>query len=347
MRTLLSSAPSLYRTGREMDRIAIQLAFQEITSHPDVVHVAGTKVDDLTAVIEFDIDLGFGDRWKIDGASPTGVLPVERVRFDFTSKFPSSAPLPSLRHDFSFQHAHFQPQRTSDSRPVPCIVFGDLDEFVASRGLIGMVDQLKLWLGRAASDALSLGSTWEPMRRDLVRDFVNCDADEVRTFVRAKAGYNFMSTVYRRTFNDRKTGNTAAYYGRLCQRVSIESGARQFIGRCPTREGVEFGLALVLHADAAVEGSDRIHDVFRPDDVIDLPSFQVQAERFGVDEQFKRAMIALAEAADPELTGIAPLPTIILVRRPRPMPDSESPIELVSYFLQIHIEVAPEIRTVG
>jgi len=302
-----------------MDRIAIQLAFQDIASHADVIGIAGAEIGEFKAWVEFDIDLGFGDRWNADGASPTGVLPVERVRFDFSPRYPSRAPVPSLRGDFNYQHAHLQPRRTSDDRPVPCIVFGDLDEFVAARGLIGMVDQLKLWLEKAASDALSQGPTWEPMRRDTVVDFLNCDPDEIRTFGRGKAGYDFMTAIYRRNLRDQKSGVTEAYHGRLGRRVSIKRGAREFLGRPPTEDKVEFGLTLVLRAEAEVAGREVVHDGFRPDDVTDLTTFLAQAARFGVDDQFKKAMVALTTAADENLTGIAPLPVIILVKRPKPM----------------------------
>lgn len=334
-----------------MDRIAIQLALQEIAAHPDVVRIVGAEINEFRAWVEFDIDLGFGDRWKVDGASPTGVFPVECVRFDFLPKYPCQAPLPSLRPDFDRRHAHFQPGRNSDGRPIPCIVFGDLDEFVAARGLFGMVDQLRLWLERAACDALSQGPTWEPMRRDSVRDWVNCDPDEIRTFGRGKARYDFMTTVYRRIVRDRKSGVTEAYHGRLGRRVIIESGVRQFLGRHPTDDGVEFGLALILHAAAEVGGREVIHDEFRPDDVTNLESFLAQAARFGVEKQFRRAMTALTDAADENLSGLAPLPVIILVKRPKPMPDSECPVELVSYFLQIYMPqaeaMAEEIRPLG
>lgn len=331
-----------------MDRVAIQLAIQEIASHPDVIGIADVEIGDFKARVEFDIDLGFGARWIADGASPTGVRPVERVRLDFSPRYPSRAPVPSLRPDFNFQHAHFMPWRTSDDRPVPCIVFGDLDEFVAALGLIRMVEQLKLWLQKAASNALSHGSTWEPMRRDIVKDFANCEADEIRTYGRGKAGYDFVTAIYRRIVPDRKVGLTEAYHGRLGRRVKLQPNAREFLARKPTEDGIEFGLALVLHGAAEMAGREVVHDEFRPDDVTDLPSFLEQAKRFGVAREFAKAMAALAAGADEKLTGIAPIPVIILVRRPRPMPDSQSPVELVSYFLQIHMPqaepVAEEVR---
>ncbi|WP_332768684.1 Mov34/MPN/PAD-1 family protein [Phenylobacterium sp.] len=331
-----------------MDRVAIQLAIQEIASHPDVTEIANVEIGEFRARVEFDIDLGFGDRWKADGASPTGVRPVERVRFDFSPKYPLRAPVPSLRGNFNFSHAHFMPSRTPDDRPVPCIVFGDLDEFVATLGLIRMVEQSKLWLQKAASDALNQGPTWEPMRRDIVKDFVNCDADEIRTYARGKAGYKFVTAIYRRIVPDRKSGLTTAYHGRLGRRVMKIADARDFLARRPTEDRVEFGLALVLHGAAEVAGRKVVRDKFRPDDVTDLPSFVEQAARFGVEKEFKKAMAALSAAADERLTGIAPLPVIILVERPRPMPDSQSRVELVSYFLQIYMPqaepVAEEVR---
>lgn len=140
-----------------MDPAAIAIALREIAARPSVRHVGTPKIVRDEVQVLIDLDLGFGDRWLAAGKSPTGTLPIERIRLDFPRTFPLRAPRPSLRTDFVRAHAHFQPSSTFDGRPVPCIVFGDLNEFVAARGVGGLIDQLVLWLQRAAEGSLCSG----------------------------------------------------------------------------------------------------------------------------------------------------------------------------------------------
>ncbi|MBU4038689.1 MAG: Mov34/MPN/PAD-1 family protein [Alphaproteobacteria bacterium] len=317
-----------------MEWTSITLAIREIISRPAVRWVSAPGLAGDRVQVDVELDLGFGDRWIAEGQSPTGTLPVERVRLDFSDGFPGRAPVPSLRPDFSRQHAHFQPGFTHDQRPVPCIVFGDLDEFLAVRGIGGFIDQLVLWLQSAAAGTLSRGPNWEPMRRDSVRDSIACDASAVRQHLNRKAGYAFLRTTFRRDLD--KDELTSRFTGTLGKRVAIEGHLKTLLVS-DRRLGPETGLALVLWADKEVGGEVVTDDEFRPDDVVDTRTFLEQLDRFRMQGSWHRAIAHLRQCADGQInSGVAPLPVVLLARRPIPLPDG-SQIELIGYLAQVSL----------
>ena len=74
----------------------------------------------------------------------------EEVRFNFPNDFPSSPPHVSLRRDFNRNLPHMLPYLLS-GRPVPCIYDGDIAEFLHQAGLVGILNQVSVWLDRAAT----------------------------------------------------------------------------------------------------------------------------------------------------------------------------------------------------
>jgi hypothetical protein len=317
-----------------MDRIAIELAVREILAHPAVTALHGPVIGANRMHLEVELNLGFGNRWTAEGRSPTGVKPVERVRFEFSPGFPSQAPLPSLRPDFSREHAHFQPAPTDDGRPVPCLVSGSQDEFMAVRGLLGLIEQTAVWLRRAAAGTLNDDGAWEPMRRGDLHDSIACDAEGVGTLIREKAGHAFLTYAFRRLRPDGQSGLTTMLHGRLGAPRAIAGNLKSLLCREPVA-AVEQGLALVIWADQDVVGEPVFEEVFRPDDVTDMATLRTQLQRFRMSTPFDAAVLSLTKEAEGQVTGIAPIPIILLVRRPRVVLGSESSIELIAYLVQL------------
>lgn len=150
-----------------MDRELIKYIKQEISSCEFVKNIGVIQEIDKNIILEFDICVFSGGRWNAEGQSPSGIKPIERVRFDFDEFFPFSAPIPSYRTELGRQFPHVQPYKTFDGRPVPCICEYSPTEFIASKGYAAYVYQFRDWLQRAASSNLiDFSQGWEPMRLD-------------------------------------------------------------------------------------------------------------------------------------------------------------------------------------
>lgn len=316
-----------------MDAAAIAIALREIAARPAVLAFSQPKVIDDEVQVFVDLDLGFADRWLAVGQSPTGTWPVERVRLDFPRTFPLRAPKPSLRPDFSRAHAHFQPVATADGRPVPCIVFGDPSEFVAIRGVGGFVDQLVLWLQQAAAGTLSAGPTWEPMRRTNVVDSLACEAALIRQQLRVDHGYAFMECEYRRDVDTDEF--TTRFTGKVLGKVGVDDRLQELLTARST-VGAERGLAVAIWADSLVAGEEVKDDEFRPDDVVDVVTFEAQLARFRMEVPWRKAVAHLVRDGEKQnVSGCAPFPVILLARRPKPLSDLGGSTELIGYLVQL------------
>jgi proteasome lid subunit RPN8/RPN11 len=108
------------------------------------------------------------------------------------------------------------------------------------------------------------------------------------------------------------------------------------------------GVALVLWADRRLEdGRERIEGAYAPDTVSTVADLEALARRFDMDATLKAGLAALEKSAA-SLAGVVPLPVILLVRRPRNIQGTESPIEHVGYLTRIELPAAtmrdPEIQ---
>lgn len=75
------------------------------------------------------------------GISTNGVRAIEPVTFSFPYDYPISAPTVTLREGFDRSLAHVQPG-LPDGPVIPCLIAGDLREFLHACGLLAIVDQL-------------------------------------------------------------------------------------------------------------------------------------------------------------------------------------------------------------
>ena len=73
--------------------------------------------------------------------------------------------------------------------PEPCLLIGSTSELMGSQGVCALVDQLSLWLERAARlELIDPTQGWEPVRRDLIDDIIVADPGAMRAMVKATSG---------------------------------------------------------------------------------------------------------------------------------------------------------------
>ena len=316
---------SRYRAPRRAPfRHAIALAH----AHPQVVSAVPIVVGSLVALqVTFRVNLP--SESKQLGASPSGVLREEPVRFKFPYDYPMQAPEPSLRTDFSRNHPHIQPWLT-DGRPVPCIYEGDLRELLHQEGFAGLLNQTALWLDRAASgDLIDEEQGWEPVRRDYYGDCLVGDADLMRSLVSKKRGYRFHRLTYVKV-------RGSHVYGRL-------SGERLDVGRSATsnlfsgnHSGMRNSLVLVVWPPRGASRSDIICDKYRPETVDSLRDLMCRAAEYGCDQGLESGLtqLRLYLSRHPR-TGSFTMAVVLLARRPFHLIGSQSPIELCPYAIDV------------
>ncbi len=124
----------------------------------------------------FDVEVSLPSRAAND-ISSTGVRRHERVFLIFPPDFPLKAPTVRLRPDFPSNFAHINPHSPGAHIP-PCIFEGDLSELMHRFGIEKILDQLLVWLKKAAEgQLLDLEQGWEPTRRGSPNTSIEFDAD--------------------------------------------------------------------------------------------------------------------------------------------------------------------------
>ena len=288
--------------------------------------------------VDVNIRVGLPNAWIADGQSPNGVRAVEPVTLIFPASFPLRPPTIWLRVDFDRSLAHVQPGDPAD-RPEPCIVDGRPSELLHQQGLAGILNQLVLWLENAALGRLiDPDQGWEPVRRDDVAGFVVADAAMLRARVSRDAGFSMcrfeflVSTdsdgerfVYGQVGKDKITINPDTLGGLLTNsRWSTES----------LRGGKS--LAVIAWPGKLPSGELIVADTYQPETVTTFEALMERAETYGCDRPLSEAVNWLRKcASNYNLKRSYPLVLILCARRPFHLIDSNSPIEICPYVMDI------------
>ena len=309
----------------EIDEAAVRLAIHELLAHPAMADAVVSRGNG-EMILDVSCALGFGSRWLAAGESPFGVRPSEPVRFTFSRTYPRSAPKVTLRPDFRRDHPHVQPW-LEDGRVVPCLVDGRVSEFVASRGLYALADQLKAWLLKAATgELMDLAQGWEPTRRDDVEDWLEASADALRRLVEAKGGYALLET----TYLHRDDAVFSSFYGALGARTN----AKTKFSTGASNDGrwqYGSGFALVVWPGSNPGKQPKVSAAYLSETVSDAASLWARARDLGVDDALTNGVKLLQTTRRDRKKAAYPLPILMLVRRPVKLIGTGSDIEILPY----------------
>lgn len=325
-------------SGSSAFRNAVVFAAREIASHPAARLLGEPAFHDDGATLPVEIDLRYGATWRARGASPTGVLPREEVRFEFPADFPGRAPTFSLRSDFSRNHPHVQPQLTDDRRVIPCVLNGSIGEFIAARGLHDLVAQILDWLeGAAEGRLMNLKQGWEPARRDTYQDILVANDDRLTSLVNRQGGFGLFATEYVCKWTQ---GFTSFYWGELKDPVNVKAPLTEKRFAVDAEYGRGEGLALVVWPGRTPGGKLIVCDHYVPDDVATVGDLFERAKLYGVEDELKSGLAVLSKQAAGRKPMTFPLVVTLLVRRPVRVIGTNSVIEVCSY-------VTPNVLPVG
>lgn len=319
----------------------------------DVVENHDTGSVEVTAHIQLNLPF----RWK--GVSPNGIREIEPVILSFASSYPIHAPEVKLRADFDRSLAHIQPASSKEESVVPCLYDGDIDElFHADReGLLVIVDQLVIWLEKAAVNQLIDSSQgWEPIRRDTFRDIIVADSSFLRSLVSRKENHNFLRFRYRKRTCSTKTDRYPTYGKIDNTSVRLDPwGGEPIFQEWGCLQDCSDGKSVALVVTPGKTPSGGLHTAtsYRPENVTNLSELRERATEYGCIRRLDKALARLRDVVSSQCKVRKykypsdrkfPLAVVLCVRRPFPLIGEASDIELVPYIVDVGL---PKLLTQG
>jgi len=298
-----------------------------MAAHPAITSVSVTATKPVTTA-ELVVDARLPSRWKAEGASPNGVRAAEPITVLFDDGFPASAPRFYLRPDFDRSHPHIQP-RSAVGFPEPCISAVAPAELLQARGIHGLLDQLVLWLERAARvELIAPTQGWEPARRDHIDDIIVVDS-------------TWLTSLPKR---DAETRVFEARFSTFGKGAGTAHGIVALTGTTPLRP--TFMKELAAHPRSTIcltawsgklpSGQPFVAGHYAPETVTDVGSLLAHAHRLGCGPQLASSLQLLQSrlTAGRYATPI-PVAIIILARRPCSVIGQGSIWELLPYIIEV------------
>ncbi len=322
---------------RALKLIDAQQAFRVLAA-PEAAEAGGTRVE---ICVRPDLLLS----WQAAGQSPNGVLVEEPVTMEFPAAFPLKAPKVYLREGFDCSLAHISPTGP-EQRGEPCLFYGNLDEFHQREGMAGILNQLKLWLERAALGTLiDPNQGWEPTWRDSCTDLLVADADFLRQQVdQAPRGGTAWFRLDYFEFEERKGGQSFRRVQAQLHREQLSLNARTIPSLIEKRRNRENPKLAVGHSlgllvwPKALHGKQPVHaGRYAPETVVDRDGLIARAREFGCEDRLSEGFSWLERLLDSQATGGPwPLVLVLCARRPFHLIGCDSPLELCPYVLDFH-----------
>jgi hypothetical protein len=332
-----------------VDARVIERALLVIGAHPNVASVSEVIASaNGRWHVDVDIRVGLPNAWAAEGKSPNGVRSIEPVTFMFPPTFPLKAPTVQLRSDFDRSAAHVRPGQPS-GRPEPCLFDGNLTELLQHEGLVGIINQLVVWLENAAlGHLIDPAQGWEPVRRDGLRDFVIADSAVLRGLVSRKEGYAAFGLEYLSFLTD--NGEPAVHGEIARERLTLSPKATPdvFTERVLVKERewrTGHSLALVSWPGRNAAGQLVVANRYQPETVSDFGSLMARAEEYGCGEPLRAGLRWLETCVSSyQSPSPRPIAVVLCARRPFNIIGSDSVIELCPYLLEI---AAPKLFPAG
>jgi hypothetical protein len=252
--------------------------------------------------------------------------------------YPMQAPLIRLRRDFDRSFPHINPGKAG-SLPHPCIVDGNINEFLQQEGIAGLLNAMVDWLEKAALGRLiDPEQGWEPARRDAVDDVLVGQLDRLRDFADRTAGAAVLEFSYHSLRDD---GSTTAIFGEVGTEtlpISPASAVDLFkFQPMLTSDKLVVGksIAVVAWPGKLPNGALHLSDRYHPDTVSNLGELLVAADSYGCGAALRSKLEWIRNCVKSRSTDhIIPMAVLLCVRRPYHLIQSNSNIELLGYVME-------------
>ena len=319
---------------------AVRRALTVMESHPAICQVAipsSDKVKRTTSVTAM-FDVSLPNAWRSCGKSPSGVRPKEKVRFDFPSDYPSSPPHISLRRDFNRNLPHMLPYLLS-GRPVPCIYDGNITELLHQEGLVSILNQISVWLDRAALlNLMDPEQGWEPVRRDTFESYIVADADKLREWENRKGGHKFLEFEYLKIITNGYKDFVRGLISPSELKINYNAVPKIYKEK-PLDQQLGYGksLALLVWPGKHPSGKLILADSYLPETVSNVDNLKERAKSYGCLKELDSGLNWLKRCLSRDV-GAGPLTIaiVLMARRPYKIIGSQSCIELCPYVVDIY-----------
>ena len=314
----------------------IARAVLQIRTHPAIVGVTPlpTRRDSGDTDVQVSFRVNLPTAWLPAGQSPSGVKAIEQVVFRFSHAYPFKAPTILLRHDFNRALPHIQPGSAKEP-VVPCYYEGVPDELLQQAGIVAIVNQIAVWLQKAAFDELiDPNQGWEPTRRDNIHDQLVADAEELRRWVSSRERIHIFNTPYAQTYYKTPSGLRIKTHARLQgspatlsqKLVSTAFSSRRI-------DSLQLGHSFsILVCPGSLNGEPIVVSKYYPETISTLSELYDRATEIGgatkLEAIFSRLKILTINLQ--QNTSI-PIFIILAIRRPFNLIGSASSIELLPY----------------
>lgn len=298
--------------------------------------------------LSLDMNVEMPLHMSVDGISSTGVRTTEPVLVKLAKDHPWSSPTFYLRDDFPRHFPHLQPGAKT-TLPRPCLVDGSQDEFYLQFGLVeagifNLVDQLAIWLRKAAiSDLIDERQGWEPALRHDCQHVIQFDAAKARALVKRDGGWQAWRAEYiRRGDDDARVdaGIELLWISSSGEPTPLRNkvGDECFAPR-GKHDNVRSGNTVVglLWPDKLPNGTLFVNAHYLPEDVTNFEELRTRACELGCGRSFDAFIGSLERRFDGIVRGDpVPIGIVLCARRPIHLIGSGSNIELLPYALEVH-----------
>jgi hypothetical protein len=209
---------------------------------------------------------------------------------------------------------------------------GSPREVIQARGFLGLIEQLVIWLERAASlDLNDPAQGWEPVRRDTIDDIVACDGGAVSQRVTPAGGVEYW-------FNSYVHYEKADTYKLLMGSSPIDPAHTiPLIKRDEGDDPGGAGLAITAWP-GSTDGVPIVAGLYLPETVETLGELLDRADLYGCRTELVAGLATVrALQVAHEATARFPLLIMLLARRPYPLVGSSSDIELCPYLIDVGV----------
>ncbi|MEA2878506.1 MAG: hypothetical protein QOF14_3702 [Hyphomicrobiales bacterium] len=312
--------------------------------HPECRAGRLIAVDKEGSRIELDLNVEMPLAFRADGASPNGVRTTETVTVRLWPRYPWSSPSFYLRSDFPRDLPHLQPGSVTEL-PRPCLVDGNQREYFFQFGLVelgvfNLVQQLVVWLGRAAEGTLiHHGRGWEPTLRHDLQNVIAVDAEACRAMVDRNGGFRVLKTdFFRKSEDGGLTCRGAITWLDVSQtQTPLKHDDKDLFTR-RKRDGVFNGetVCCLIWPDKLATGEEFVATSYMPETVDTFARLRQRADELHCGRALGVFFDNLARVWEGYFVDV-PLPVgiILCARRPEPLVGSQSNIELLPYVIDI------------
>lgn len=207
---------------------------------------------------------------------------------------------------------------------------GSTSELMRSRGVTGLIDQLALWLERAAlTQLIDPTQGWEPVRRDRFDDYVVADPNFLRRLVEPRSDCRVLTS----RFLSVRDGGEANHV------VVVDAGGAKIDEGLPRRWSDERNmscLTFVAWSGKRASGEPFVADRYLPKSIVDVRGLLERAAQLGCGEQLpsKLGLLEL-RLRGCRLSRPVPIAIVLIPRRPCDVIGQGSPLEICPYLVEL------------